>query len=415
MLLKGYLFSLIFIFTLGVFLRLYKLSPLLPSASDEGRDLQIAESIIKEGKFPSFGPPSSLGWMRLGPFSYYLWAAILYIGNFHPLAIPIFIVFLDSAATVLLFYLALLLFDAKTAVLASLLFATSAYAVFHSRTPIHASLVPFFVSLFYVFFWKFMEKKADKYFYLSCFLLGILLQLHLSTVILVFILFLFSFRTSIKTAFSEGPAARQPQKHPQGNPVFGAPRLASPIHFSVLESFDIGFKRLNFAKIAKGVILLILPFTPFILGDLRNYLFMTGRFLIWIPYRMLSLIGITTSKNIVTAEKLVGMGNLFLKTLREIVFVPNGEIALIIFAVSIIFLIIRKRSDKSVRFLLGILGIAFAGIFLHLQPADHYFNFLMPLVILTIAYFLSLRKIGIVITVLLAVFNSYFIFLTIFR
>ena len=45
---------------------------------------------------------------------------------------------------------------------------------------------------------------------------------------------------SIKNALSEGPAARQPQKHPQGNPVFGAPRLASPTRFPVLESVDIG-------------------------------------------------------------------------------------------------------------------------------------------------------------------------------
>jgi 3-dehydroquinate dehydratase type I len=57
-----------------------------------------------------------------------------------------------------------------------------------------------------------------------------------------------SLDTRIKTAFSEGPAARQPQKHPQGNPVFGAPRLASPIRFPASESFDTGSTAMNFKK-----------------------------------------------------------------------------------------------------------------------------------------------------------------------
>lgn len=82
----------------------------------------------------------------------------------------------------------------------------------------------------------------------------------------------------IKTVFSKGPAARQPQKHPQGNPVFGAPRLASPMRYTVSEVLYRGSsKRYLFSSgLLFGLAIITVPKTVFFLPGLFLVLWVWG-------------------------------------------------------------------------------------------------------------------------------------------
>lgn len=330
----------------GAFLRFYQLSKLMPFSGDEGRDFLIVKDIIIRHHFPLLGPPTSLVGVHLGPFAYYLFVPALYLGKFHPASIAVLTVLFDLAAIFLLFKLSQTIFDTKTAFLASFLYATSPFAILQSRAPLHVSLTPFFSIFFILTFWQFIRKNKPVYLYSASFILGILLQLHLTAIIFVF-------------AF-----------------------------------FYLVVKRASFRQIFSSFTVFLFPLVPFFAADAKKNFLISTKLISWIPYRILSAFGIFTQKNLLTPVKMGNAINDIFTAFQHMIFVPNKIVAAGVFIGSLLILL-KKDTQKAEgkRFIFFFLVLFLTSLFIHGQPAPHYFTLIAPFIIMTEALFLSKLKI----------------------
>jgi len=352
---------LILAIAIGFFLRFYKLREFMPFAGDQGRDFLILRDMIINHKLPLVGPPTSLGWFYLGPFAYYLFLPALLIGRFHPNSLSFLLILFDLGAIVVLFKLAKEIFDKRTAVLVGFLYAFCPFAIIQSRDPLHVSLAPFFSILFILFLWRFLNKDRRIDFFLCCLVLGILLQIHLATVVLLFAFLLFVFR------------------------------------------------KINWKEGLFGFLFFIFPLLPFLITNIKDYSSMIGKIILWFPYRFFSTFGFFTDKNILTFSRVEDSFRVLLEVAQKVVFLPQKEVALFALFFVILVLSILRKHHLGTRFLLTIIGISILAFFTHGQPAVHYFTFLVPVLVLILAFFLSRRIISYLLVILLVLGNTIFL------
>lgn len=365
MMTKKNLVYLVVILAIAAFLRFYRLSDFMIFGIDEGRDLLVARDIIIHKKFPLLGPPTSLGWFRLGAFVYYLWSVVLYLARFNPISIAFVTGLFDVIAVYLMFLLGKEMFNKKVGFLASILYAVSPLAIIWSRTPLHVSLSPFFASLFLFFLVKFILRshlersfslrRSD--FYICCFLLGIIVQVHFTGIVLCII-------------------------------------------FAIL-----AFGKVKFKNAVVGVFLALLPLAPFLGSEVKSGFITSKRLILWFPYRTLSSIGFFTEKNILTLFRIKDVLNALSSMLQKSIFVAGKEVSVVVFITAIV---VSFRSIKKV--LLTFLVIYLIAILIHGQPAEHYFLFLLPIIVLMTAFLLSrIRLVGLLAVTLIAVINICFL------
>jgi len=167
---------LIALFSLATALRLVNLTSWTPFFGDQGWFYMSAKNALLTGIFPALGITASITWLHQGPLYTYLIIPGLALSNFHPISGIIFNVILSSVSIPLLYYLCLSLFSRKVAVISALIYAFSPLAIVYSRIAYHTTLIPAFLIIFSLLFYK------NKYL-LSGLFLGFLYQLHLLTFI----------------------------------------------------------------------------------------------------------------------------------------------------------------------------------------------------------------------------------------
>lgn len=186
------------ILLLAAFLRLYQISEYMTFLGDEGRDVLVVYNIL-HGHFTLLGPTSSVGGFFLGPIYYYFMAPFLWLFNYDPVG-PAVMVALFGIFTVWLVYkIGNELFDEKTGIIASALYAISPLVIAYSRSSWNPNLMPFFSILTLYFAFKGIEKNKILYFFLSGIFLGIAMQLHYIATFLTVILFFYLFYLEILT------------------------------------------------------------------------------------------------------------------------------------------------------------------------------------------------------------------------
>src|SRR3990167_7615990 len=128
-----YSFSILILFVVGLFLRLYKINGFVTFLGDQGRDAIVIKRIITFEHFPANGPPTSIGQVYLGPFYYYFIAPWLWFSNFDPIGPAIGVAILSSIFIVLSYILIKDIFDKKVALFSSILITFSSVIVEFSR------------------------------------------------------------------------------------------------------------------------------------------------------------------------------------------------------------------------------------------------------------------------------------------
>jgi 4-amino-4-deoxy-L-arabinose transferase-like glycosyltransferase len=204
------------IFIVAVFLRAYNFHDWLEFRNDQSRDAYLVDDVVNgKSSWPLLGPKMSFtgiggnnnenGAFRLGPIYYYFQIISAKIFGDYPdkLAYPdIFF----SILSIPLFYLFLrVYFNTNLSLSLTGLYAISAYFIHYSRYAWNTNLIPFFVLLFLVSFYKFLEKNEKTswgWIILAGIALGIGIQLHAIIMILfsvtTFFVFLFSLKNSRK-------------------------------------------------------------------------------------------------------------------------------------------------------------------------------------------------------------------------
>jgi len=173
-------FWLIGIILLATFLRFYRLPETMTFIGDQGRDYLAARDMVLTGQWPLVGIPSSVPWLRQGPFFIWLAALALKLGSFNPLT-PAILTAVLGVVTVYLVY------KFSRSRLAALVLATAPLTVIHSRLAYHISPIPLFTILFLTA----LQQQSVVWSFL---LAGILLQFELTTLPLVFFATLFFYR-----------------------------------------------------------------------------------------------------------------------------------------------------------------------------------------------------------------------------
>lgn len=181
---------------IGAFFRLYDFGNLARFNTDQVRDVEVVEKIIKGEEFPLLGPKAGGTLFKLGPAFYYLEAFSGIIFGQTPSGMALFTGILAVASIPLLFFFLRYYFSANISLLLALVYSFSFYAIKYSRFAWNPNIIPFFFILFLLSLLKIIESKNRKFglrHILMIISLGIGVQLHTLLLILMPVLFLLTY------------------------------------------------------------------------------------------------------------------------------------------------------------------------------------------------------------------------------
>jgi 4-amino-4-deoxy-L-arabinose transferase-like glycosyltransferase len=155
---------------------------------DQVRDAVAAQGILSGRDFPLVGPHAAMGTVRLvGPLYYYL-VAIPYGLSTNPM---VGVAFLNVLGVVSIYFTYLLgkeMFSPAVGLIAAALYAVFPMAVLSGKALWNPGFIPFFATLFLLILWRFLVGCRPWALALALFLLGVLLQIHMSGAIFVLLL-----------------------------------------------------------------------------------------------------------------------------------------------------------------------------------------------------------------------------------
>jgi 4-amino-4-deoxy-L-arabinose transferase-like glycosyltransferase len=155
---------------------------------DQVRDGMAAWGIIRGREFPLVGPQAALSTINLvGPLYYYL-LAFSYGLNPDPAVGVALISLLNLISVYLTYRLGTEMFGAPVGLVAAALYAVFPMAIFSSKALWNPGFIPFFTVLFLLTLWRFLLGRQPWTLAAVIFLLGVLLQMHMSGAIFVILL-----------------------------------------------------------------------------------------------------------------------------------------------------------------------------------------------------------------------------------
>jgi len=298
------------ILALAVLLRFYRIPQNLVFHYELGANYLAIKNFIEAGRLPLLGPPTSHPWLSFGPLYYWIFAPILAFFKFNPTGGAYFFALAGVVAVYLNYLVVEKLFNRKTAVISSFILAISPAWISLAREARFFSLSAVFLYPFLLFFVKAIEGKISLLW--AGFFLGVMLNFHLSPIILIF------------------PAAI--------------------LIFS-------NRKKLSQNSIPKGILGFVIPNLPFLLADAQGGFGMLANLLLWIPYRIAGFVGLYP-KNTISSGVLTGnLGSLYEFITRA--FVPERGLLVLLIVLGItasLFVIKNKKVALKTLLLFLILG-----------------------------------------------------------
>jgi len=345
---------LLFALAVGIFLRFYKLEENLVFHGELGHNYLAIKDFLTSGTLPLLGPPTSHSWLHFGPLYYWLVAPFLLAFNFSPVSVAYFFAILGVLLIYVNYYVVKKLLNENIALISSLLISISPELNALTRGSRFFSLV---VILFYPFF-LFLLKSLDnpKYLFWSALFFGVMLNFHLTPIILLPFIFVFLFTNRDKYKAKD---------------------------------------------LLKAFLWFLIPNLPFLLHSSVNKFEMLFKFFAWLPYR-----SITTDSRSISS----GVFSL-VKFLNSIVY--RSESLLLFFVLLTLLVVgIVKKKNKTILALAGIFLSGYIGILIHGDPPTHYYLPLFPAAIVLVSSGLSFlfkyKKIFIVFALLMTLNFSYF-------
>jgi 4-amino-4-deoxy-L-arabinose transferase-like glycosyltransferase len=155
---------------------------------DQARDAMAAQGILSGRDFPLVGPHAALSTVQLvGPLYYYL-VAIPYGLSANPVVGVAFLNVLGVLSIYLTYRLGREMFGSLEGLVAAALYAVFPMAVLSGKALWNPGFIPFFSTLFLLTLWRFLVGRRPWALALTLFLLGVLLQIHMSGAIFVLLL-----------------------------------------------------------------------------------------------------------------------------------------------------------------------------------------------------------------------------------
>jgi len=177
-------------------------------SQDQAECGMAALDIWRNKKLTLIGPQISASFegrlLFQGPITYYLFLIFLLAGNWDPVKASYLFMLFASFLIFPLFYGVKKLTNKKVAYIIVLIYSFIPYYINYTRFLWNSTLQLTFSILFIYFFSFYQKSKNLKYFFISSFFLGLLLQFHYQFILIIlifFIYFLFFKKISIKEWF----------------------------------------------------------------------------------------------------------------------------------------------------------------------------------------------------------------------
>lgn len=193
---------LILILLVGAFLRLYKINQYMTFLGDEGRDVIIVRNLLVHADPILIGPGTSVGGMYLGPLYYYFMAPFLLLANFSPIGPAVGVALLGVVTIYLVFIVGKDMFNKKTGLFASALFAISPTVITYSHSSWNPNIMPFFAILSVYSMWRVWKFKKYNWLFVSAISFAFVLQSHYLGVLLAPVLIGYWFFTRVPKRYS---------------------------------------------------------------------------------------------------------------------------------------------------------------------------------------------------------------------
>lgn len=326
------------ILLLAAFFRLYRIGDYMEFLGDQGRDVVVARSFLKEGHIFTIGPVTSVGNMYLGPYYYYLFVVPgLILTWFNPVGPAIIVAVLGVLTVYLIYCFASAWFNRQTGIIAAFLYAVSPVVIKYSDFSWNPNIMPLFALLFIYFV---LNKK---YLYASLSFI-ICLNSHYLALLLL--------------------------------PVGGLIYLSQkPYHFK---------------NLILPVLIFLISFTPQILFDLKHNGQNSRAIIAFFTQR-------ETTVNLKAYKALPQIGPLFNQLNTRLLAGKNelfGYIITITFAALLLIYIVGQFKQKKFNYYFFVLFLwlftGLTGLALYKQHLyDHYFGFLYPVLFILFSYLIS--------------------------
>ena len=342
-------YPIIVILITSLFLRLYRLDDLMPFIGDFAWFYLSARDMILTGNIPLVGITSSHTWVHQGPLWTYLLAITLYISNFNPLSGAYLTGTIGAVTVYLIYKVGTQMFSKFVGLASAIFFATSPLVVLHSRMPYHTSLIPTASILFIFFLYKWIKGDV-RFFPLAIFVLGILYNLELFTMVFWIMLLL----------------------------VFA---------YGVIKKKMWIREAIKLKTVLLSVFLFLFTMLPMIIYDIRES---SGFFQTTAFFRLIKIYLFSGSQTF-NFETMRGVFHSLFTYNQRLVFLGSGIVALLLTVVSFFYLIVRHsslaRMTKSL--LLLWVAIPLCAIIVSQTPSEAYVPVLFPPVILSISLLLN--------------------------
>lgn len=173
------------IFLAGATLRLNHIQTQMTFIGDQGWYYLSARDMLLGKGIPLVGITASHTWLHQGALWTYFLSILFYLFNFNPLIPGLVTTAIDSVTILVIYVVAKELFSKHVALFASIMYAFSPFLILASRMPFVTSFIPLVVLLFLFTLVRYVIRSEKKYIYATAFLLGLLYNLELATVVFI--------------------------------------------------------------------------------------------------------------------------------------------------------------------------------------------------------------------------------------
>lgn len=176
--------SLVFILTLGLLVRLFRIDQYLTFLGDEGRDVRIVRDLLG-GNLVFIGPQTSIGNMYLGPLYYYMMAPALWLSRLSPVGPAVMNALIGVFTVALTWWVGRTWFNPRVGIIAALLFSLSPIAIIYSHSSWNPNPMPLFALLCIWGTYKFWQDRNFKFIPFVAVSLAFALNMHYLGLLLI--------------------------------------------------------------------------------------------------------------------------------------------------------------------------------------------------------------------------------------
>jgi len=326
---------LLLVLTIFLILRIWLLPQTINFAWDQERDATVVSKIITNHVFPLIGPRvvGDHGFF-LGPYFFYLLTPFYVLSGLHPYAIIYFLVFFSLIFFSLAFIALNKIINFKTAVIFLSIWAVLPLTITQDRIAWNPCLIPF--GFFIILFFLSRFKPLSKNFLILGVILGLFFHFHFQS--LFYLIFVLAYLI-----------------------------IRYPRSILKLIWLFIGFG---------------LTFAPLLIFDLRHQ---------WLNFNLFQNFFFSSPN---TTHSLTAFLPVWVNFVKQISGIDNIIFSILFWFVLIIYGYVNRHQKYFLpaTLIIFITPIAFA--LYGQRPSEYYFNYLLPIIILFLAHFISRLKIS---------------------